>query len=162
MKKIISIFLLFFVFMSFNSCALAAGATLFDIRNKIYEESKELRPLLDDPKDAILANNMWDTCIIVTTQLDAYFSMLGILNTVKDKNLTEVSVDYLIDWLNDTRTKNQTNIKALEDTSVARGKTTKKHMEKLKAHLEELDQLLEDELEKIYIVVKALKIRQPQ
>ena len=158
MKRKIFILLMFFIFMCQN-CYVQGADTLFDIRNKIFEESKQLRPLLKKSKNAILLTNMWDTCIIVTTQLDAYFSMLGILNTVKDQNLTEVSVDYLIDWLNDVKTKNAISIKILEDTSVAREKIAKKHMKRLVVYFKELDQLLEDELEKIDIVIKALKIR---
>ena len=161
MKRKIFILLLFFIFMCQN-CYVLGADTLFEIHNKIFEESKQLRPLLSKSKDAILLNNMWDTCIIVMTQLDAYFSMLGILNTVKDQNLTEVSVDYLTGWLSDVKTKNAISIRSLEDTSLASEKITKKRMKILKGHFKELDQLLEDELEKIDIVIKALKIKQPR
>lgn len=157
MKKIIIAVFIAFIISNFTGF-VQAEETLFDIRTKIFNESKELRPLVNSKRDAILANSMWDTCIIAVTQLDAYFSMLGILNTIENEGLTPVAVKYLTDWLKDIKLSGDANLAALNE-SVASDKTTKNHIKKMKALFKELNEMVDVELEKINIVIKALKIK---
>ena len=108
MKKIISLILLLVVFLTFSAYALET--TLFEMRNKIFAESKEIKALLTESKDIVLMSSMWDSCVMALTQLDAYFSMVGIFNTIKKGDISEDSVNYLIGWLSQTKKTNELNI----------------------------------------------------
>ena len=160
MKKIAVIIIVLAVFINATSCIFAQEkVTLFGMRLKIFETSKQIRPMLNNPKDALLANSAWDTCMLVMSQLDAYFSMLGILNTVEKEHLNEVMINYLIKWLKDLKDSSETNIKTLEDISSAKTKETIELMAKLKDNLIELNKIIDIELENITIVVKSIKLK---
>jgi hypothetical protein len=157
MKKTIFIILIFIIFLSFSVYAL--DATLLDMRNKIFEESKVIKSLLADSKDIILMNSMWDSCVMTMTQLDAYFSMVGLFNTIKRENLSEASIDYLISWLNDIKKTNELNLKSLNSISVILESKTKVYLEKLKRHFSDLNNRIDSELGKISLLKESLKIK---
>lgn len=97
MKKICVILLLFTVLCA-NAYALDDGLT--NMRNKIFNESKELRGVLVNSRDVVLVSSMWDSCILATSQIDAYVYMIGIFNTVKKAEQKEEAINYLVNWLN--------------------------------------------------------------
>jgi len=162
MKKVFFITLITVLLFSVN--ALAVDTALLDIHNKIFAEAKEIQSLLSDVKqkalwkDAVLINSMWDSCIMTMTQLDAYFSMLGIFNTIKQKDIDETSINYLVDWLNSIKNNNSLNIRSLDEVSIQPvDAETKLHIGKLKRNFEELNRNIDVELNKLTLFKKSSK-----
>lgn len=117
MKKIALVVALVALVSGFTAYA-EEGPTLFELRNDIFAKSKEMRPLLAGAKeDMIFMNSMWDASIATMQQLDAYFNMLGIFETIKKEDVTKKAVSYLSDWLNTINSTNTMNIQSLNAIS---------------------------------------------
>ncbi len=155
MKRIIFIILIFVIFLGFN--AYASNSGLINMRNKMLEESKDLKLLLATSKDVVLVNSMCDSCIIAMSQLDAYFSMVGIFNTIKKQDLKESAVNYLGGWLEGIRQTNKVNIRSLNTVMPGLEPKTKSQVAKLKDYFDKLNSQIDSELEKISILRKSLK-----
>ena len=156
MKKIIIILTLI---MLLASQAYALETTLVTMRSKIFEESKAIKSLLTKSKDIILLSTLWDSCIMTMTQLDAYFSLVGLFNTIKKENTTEAAVVYLADWLREIKKTNDLNIIGLSAIKQAIDPNTIVYMEKLKGYFGDLNKRIDAELEKIAILKKSLEKR---
>jgi len=152
MKK----YFVFIFVMIFAAYAYAASSSLLEMRNKIIDESKEIKPLLTSAKNAVLISSIWDSCIMTVSQLDAYFSMVGILDSIKNENLSESSVDYLINWLSEIKSTNALNIKSIDVILGFAEKKVKPHMEKLKIHFDMLNNQLEAESKRLSLFKKVL------
>ncbi|MCX5702234.1 MAG: hypothetical protein NTW64_04575 [Candidatus Omnitrophica bacterium] len=154
---------LFFIVLALvfilNFSAYCLDTKLFDMRNKIFEESKKIKLLVGTSQDLVLINSMWDSCIMCMSQLDAYFSMLGVFNTIKKENLTEVAVDYLTNWLTEIKNTNELNIKSLDSVIVTMDPNTKPRMEKLKGYFKEVNNQINSELNKISSIKQSLQKR---
>lgn len=148
MKKRVVVAALISVFLNLN--AYASDSILLSLRGKLFSESQELKASLASTQDVVLVSSMWDSCIITLTQIDAYFSMLGIFNTIKKENASEAAADYLSGWLNEIKRTNDLNIKSLESVSLIADQSTKDHMEKLKSYFFELNTQIAVELKKVY------------
>ena len=165
MRRIILCFFIFAMVVTLVFRAEALETTLFDIRNEILRESNNIKSLIQGPKqaiirDVIVLNSMFDSCIMSSSQLDAYFAMLGIFNTIKDKDVNETSTKYLIDWLNEMKKANDMNITSLQGMSAqSLDSETKLHMDSLKTYFAELTKKIEGELNKISLIKKSLKIK---
>lgn len=157
MKRMLFMILALVVFLNLNAYALETN--LFDIRNKLFEESKKIKLLVGTSQDLVLINSMWDSCIMAMSQLDAYFSMLGVFNTIKKENLTDVAVDYLANWLTEVKRTNELNIKSLDGVTVTMDPNTKPRMEKLKGYFMELNSQISSELNKISSIKQSLQKR---
>lgn len=157
MRKIISIALVLILFLNFNAYAL--DTLLLEMRDKIFEESKQIKLLMSDSRDIIALDGMWDACIVTITQLGAYFFMLGIFNTIEEKELTGEAIDYLERWLNETKRTNNSNIKNVESLSQSVDARTVIHIERLKILYADLNNVIEAELKKIFLVRESLKMR---
>jgi hypothetical protein len=142
-----------------NVGAYAFDTTLLDLRGTLFSESQDLKTLLADSKDVLLVSSMWDSCIMTVTQIDAYFSMLGIFNTIKKENISEAAIDYLTGWLGEIKRTNDLNMRSLDSVPQVAQHTTKGHMEKLKAYFKDLDAQISVELKKIAPLNAALKIK---
>jgi len=153
MRKIICIAAALVMFLS--SGAYALYTTLFEIRGKIFDESRAIKLLLPNArKDIVFMNSLWDSCIITIDQLDAYFSMLGIFNTIKKDAVTESAVDYIYGWLNMMKSNNDRNIKNLGAIgALAAEANTKLHVKKMADYYTDLNGTIAAEL----IKVSALK-----
>jgi hypothetical protein len=112
MKK--SIFLILVLILAWCGMAQALETTLVDVRNDILKNAQEMKGYFTTSRDPLLLNSMWDSSVMAVSQLDAYFSMLGIFNTIKNENLTEDSVKYLLKWLKQVQETTELNIKGLE------------------------------------------------
>lgn len=154
MRKIIFVILALVMLLNFS--VLALDTALFDLRNRIFEESKEIKSLLQDSKDAVLVSSMWDSCIIAMTQIDAYFSMLGIFNTIKKENLSDASINYLIDWLGQIKGTNELNIKNLSALYQPMEPNTEVHVAVLTDYFGNLNKQIDVELDKLSIIKKTL------
>lgn len=145
------------VILSVNINVYALDNSFLDIRNKFFAESKEIKSLLTSSKDAILLSSMWDTCLLTMSGLDAYFHMLGIFNTIKERDLTEDAVNYLAKWLTEIKRNNELNINILSGGSYPTEPDTKPHIEKLKSLLDTLNKGIDGELDKIAILNKSIR-----
>lgn len=157
MRKIIFIALLLAFSISLKAYGL--DNSFLDIRNKFFEESKEIKSLLVSSKDAILISSMWDTCLLTMSGLDAYFHMLGIFNTIKERDLSEDAANYLARWLSEIKRNNELNINIIDSGSYSVEPDTKIHIERLKDYLSELNKRIDTELNKISILNQSIRRR---
>ena len=132
---------------------------LMDIRNKILVESQEVRSLLTKTKDVILVNSLWDSCVMAISQLDAYFSQLGIFNTIKKGEVTDTAIGFLVNWLSQIKRTNDLNIQSLSSVTQKVEAKTKLSVEKLKGYYAELNKQLDEELAKLAVLKSALMVK---
>lgn len=137
--------------------AFAFDTRLLSARNKIFEQAKELQTLLAETEDPVAVVSLWDTCIMTATQLNAYFYLVGIYESVNDP--TPDSVSYLKSWLQEVRRTAQLNIRNLSATASVTQPETREHLSRVKASLAELSLLLERELDKVARLEKAVQSR---
>ena len=132
---------------------------LIAMRTKIFRQSEEIKPFLAGSRDAVLISSMWDSCLVTISQLDAYFFMIGILNTIQEKDITAQALDYIEKWLDNIKNTNDINIKSLNSVSYEVEPSTNVHMRKMKDMFGELNQAIENETKKIKILNRKLQIR---
>jgi len=137
--------------------AYALGNELLDIRGSFFQEYKALKPLLTESKDVILLSSMQDSCIVTMTQLDAYFSMIGIYNAIKKEDLSEQPLNFLISWLSMMKNTTDLNTKSLIATPRTIAPRTKIHKDKLLNYFGDLNVRLANELNKLSLLKEALK-----
>lgn len=143
-----------------RQCAYALEDTpLIDMRNKIFQESKMLKSVTLDSKDIILLNSLRNTCITTATQLDAYFSMIAIFNTIKKEARTQEAMDYLVNWLELIKKTNSVNISTLKAINETLEPKTKLYTEKLKSYFIELESQVKTEINKVSLIKKSIKRR---
>ena len=147
------------------ACLLAGSAQalefkIFDMRNKIYLESQEIKALLPKSKDAVVIINMFDSCIISMTQMDAYFSMIGIFETIKADDARQQALDLLLAWLTEIKRANDLNIKSfLNVANQPVEKSTGVHIKKLVTMYTELNTRISEEINKVSSMKKTVKPR---
>lgn len=159
MKRIFFIVLILAAAFSLNAYAALDTTSLLDLKNKIFEESQAIRPLLTESgsKDIILLNSMCDVGIMTISQLDAYFYMAGIFNAVKDSPGSATAVDYLIKWLSEVKKGSDTNLKVLASITTPVEAGTTKHIQILSNYYTDLSKQLDVEINKVVLLKKALK-----
>ncbi|MDD5194418.1 MAG: hypothetical protein PHQ96_01920 [Candidatus Omnitrophica bacterium] len=157
MKKLIAFFMAVIFLYSFTAYPL--GRTLFQIRNGVFEESKQVQSLLPNSKDAGLLVSMWDSCIITVTQLNAYFYMLGIFEKIDNNLLTDEPLNYLESWLTEIKKTSDMNLKSLDSYSQPITQETRIHKEKLREYLADLNRQIDVELGKVATIKKSLRVR---
>jgi hypothetical protein len=156
MKKIFfALILCLFVFSHLR--AYAVDNRLPDIRNKISEESNQIRVILRTSNDVVLLISMFDSCLIAISQLDAYFSMLGIMESLKRTSPSEDTYKFFREWLNGIKNTNELNLKTLNEATRIIDVTTKAEVEKLKGYFIALNDLISNELTKFSILDKSAK-----
>jgi hypothetical protein len=128
---------------------------LIAIRSKIFKQSEAIKPLLNDSRDAVLVSSMWDSCIMTTLQLDAYFFMIGIFNTIKGKDAIADAVGYLYKWLTYIKDTNNMSIKSLNSVSYEVEPETKSYVRIIKDTLDELNKIIDNEIRKISVLELA-------
>ncbi len=158
MKKTLLIVFALVVGLSLNAHAQATATGLMEVRSKILKESQEVKALLPDTKDVILVSSMLDSCILTTSQIDAYLSQLGIFNTIKKENVTSAAIGFLEQWLNNVKSTNDLNIKSLGEITQNIQAKTKLHLERLTGYFTDLNTQIEQELAQLAALKKALGI----
>jgi len=156
MKKIIFTVLVFIVLLSASGYCADKGNAFIALREKIFAESKELKAFMMQTKDIVLVNSMWDSCIMTMTQLDAYFYLAGISNTIKKKDLSVSAVNYLSNWLNEIKKTTDLNMESLNSVSTTLTEETKVYIQKLNGYFGELKQQVSIELERILKLKESL------
>lgn len=159
-KKTLCIIL---VVISAVSSAYAVDTALFDIRNTLFEESRTIKMLLPNSKrDLIFLNSMWDSCIITISQLDAYFTMIGLFNTIKKEGVTEDAVGYIYGWLSSIKDASDLSLKNLNAiSSRAVENNTKVHIKRLIGYYAALSKIASDELVKVGALKAAARKDKP-
>jgi hypothetical protein len=153
MKKLIILTIAAAVLTS--GIVFAADNKLTDIRGKILVESQDIRGLLLKTKDVILVNGMWNSCVMSISQLDAYFSQLGIFNTIRKEELTDSAINFLANWLKEIKKTDDLNIESLSSVTQKIEGKTKLHLENLKGDYAQLNSLIDEELVKLDALRKA-------
>ena len=147
MKKVIFLVLSLVLVWSFTAQALET--TLIDVRNEILKNAQEMKTYFATSRDPVLLSSMWDSSVMAVSQLDAYFSMLGIFNTIKQENLEDASVSYLVKWLNQLKETTELNIKSLEAIKSTTDARSKVFALKLKDIFNNLKARITKELQRI-------------
>ncbi len=155
MKKIISVVLLLFILFNFD--AYAMDSKILELRNKIFDESRQIQLLLGNSKDAILLTGMFDSCLLVMSQIDAYTYMLGIFNTIKDTEINQEAFKYLTEWLVLMRTTSSLNIKSLDAVYQPIEPSTGVHIARLNDYFVNLNKKIDGELTRFVRIKSLLK-----
>jgi len=158
MKRFIP-YLLLLVLLSGYSNAAAIESKILATRNKIFDGSQEIKALLPKSKDAVLLTSMFDSCIIAVSQIDAYFSMLGIFEAVKKEDLKPQTLNFLINWLNQIKKTDNINLGILKNVPSPLDDATVAQVEKVKGYFTELNRWVDAELVKFNILLKSQKAR---
>jgi len=158
MMKKISIFLLL-IFLVLNFSLYAEDFPLLNLRNKIFTESNLIKALLAKSKDSLLLTTMFDSCLMTISQIDAYFAMLGMIESIKKDSLTEEALNFIENWLREIKNSNNLNIKNIKLMKPVTEPSTKTHLLLLSNYFTELDKLINDELTKILALKLKLKPR---
>ncbi len=148
MRRMICVTMAFMMLFA-AAASYAAGNTFMEIRNKFFAESKEIKSIFTVNKDIVLIASMWDTCMVVISQLDAYFYMAEIYNTIIPTQVTKVAVDSLIGWLKEIKKTNSLSLSLLNDPNVQVEPATMIRMESLKRLLLDLDARVDNELARL-------------
>ena len=159
MKKTIFVLLALGLLFSFNVYAMENS--FVDIRSKIFEEANEIKAHLATSKDALLLSSMWDSCLMAMRELDAYFQMLGIFNTIKEKDISEEAVVFLSKWLSEIKAGSELNIKILDETAYPTEAQSATSIARIKNVFGELNRIIVVELDKISLLRKSIQIKQP-
>ncbi len=135
----------------------ALDSKILSMRNTLFEGSKEIKALIPNSRDAVLLTTLFDSCIIAVSQLDAYFSMLGIFEAIKKDDLTVSSVDFIVNWLNQIKKTNDINIGVLSNLPTPVEQATMQQADKAKGYFQELNRWVDAELVKLNILRKSIK-----
>ncbi len=150
MKK--SIFIALTLVISFSISAYALDSQLPEIRNKFFQEAQELKAIAVNPKNVVLINSMWDSCLMTMSQLDAYFSMLGIYNAVTNEDAAREAADYIYRWLNEMKRINELNIKSLKSVLQLNEPNINTHMDRLLIYYIDLNSRIDTERKKVSLL----------
>jgi len=146
MRKILIAITVFLYLLSGNASAQVQPTA--QLRGKIYDEYKSLEAALQKTKDTALIFSLRDTCMITIVQLDAYITMIGMMDSVRDKGLNKGTIDYIVLWLNEMRRTNDLNIKNLALPREMQ-KDTQVHSENMMRYFNELRTYADTELRKL-------------
>ena len=139
--------------------AYAADSPFLDLRSKISDESREVKSLMANSKDPILISSLWDSCLMTASQLDAYFAMLGIFNTIKKQDYTQEAIDQLYGWLTAIKKTNDLNVKSLDSVMETIDSDTRMHVVVIKNYFKQLSREIDSELNKLSLLKKTVKPR---
>ncbi len=155
MKKVFLLVLGFV--LVFALAAQALETTLIDTRNEIFQNAQEMKSYFATTRDPVLLNNMWDSSIMAISQLDAYFTMLAIFNTIKKEETDTVAVGYLVKWLNQVKDSTAMEVKSLDAVTKTSDARSKALMAKSKTLFNNLIARIGKELETVNQYQQTLK-----
>ena len=141
----------------FLAAVTYAASPLVEIRSRFARESGDLKALMATSKDAYLVSSMWDSCLLTMNQIDAYFSMVGIVNTINKDQTTRGAIVYLEQWLSEIKRISDLNIKSLSGSRSTIDPVTKVHVDVLTRHFGDLSKLLSAEASRLASYKQTLK-----
>jgi hypothetical protein len=157
MKKTILFSLLAVAFLIINAYAL--DFKIINMRDRIFEQSKDIRALMaEKTRDSAILINMFDSCLFTAIQLDAYFSMLGIFESVNKAGVaaSDTAIKFITSWLVQIKDTNRVGIQNLDSIGRAEPKT-KAQIKKLRDSLASLNIAIDEELNKLFALKVSLK-----
>ena len=157
MRKLLSVALVAILFFASN--VRAEPTKLFELNKKMYQEYQALQEFLPKTKDVALGYTMWDSSIITIIQLNAYFSMVGIIDSIGRGVIKEKSVEYLVIWLNDIKRKNEINLRSIAMVKPTEEETSA-HAKKLGGYFMELNVQVDNELKRLGLLKNAIRAQQ--
>ncbi|MCM8782892.1 MAG: hypothetical protein NC909_00620 [Candidatus Omnitrophica bacterium] len=143
--------------LCFNAYAL--DIKLLELREKLFLESSQIKQeIKPDTPDFVLLSGLFDSCIQVVTQIDAYFYMLGIFEFIRKEELNKSCFNFLLSWLEVMKKTNDLNLNNLKSTTAVEDKT-KNRIEKIRNYFMEIDKQISREKNRMNILMRSLKIR---
>ena len=155
MKRLISIILL--LVFSLTASAYAIDSKIIELRNKILEQSNQIKPLMNTSNDVVLLVSMFDSCLLVISQIDAYTYMLEIFNTIKNTQVDEKVFSYLGEWLLFMKRTSDLNIKSLDSVREPIEPNTKIQIARLRDYFNNLNKQIDGELSRFVRIRSLLK-----
>lgn len=150
MKKNLALLVSAFVMLSIlSSPVFALDTQLLSVRNKFFQESQEIKQLKATPNNVLIINGMCDSCLITVSQLDAYFAMLGIFNSVTKPDSVREAGNYLYSWLNEIKRINDINIRSLQKPLQLKDPSVNLHLSRLTIYYADLNNQLDQEMRKV-------------
>ncbi len=159
MKKILVV-LTFAIFIFSTKAGYCLDTKLYNGRQILFNQAQEIKQLVDEKNAAKylpLITSMWDTCFVAITQLDAYFYILGLFNTIKKDNITAPAVDFLSRWLKQIKDTNELNISGLEAIKLPIEPMIRINMEKLKRNFRDINTQINKELTEVEKLKNSLE-----
>ena len=154
-NKILVIVCLTVVGMRVNAWAM--DFEIFNMRNKIFDESKEIKALIKSSTDVVLLTVMFDSCFVTMSQLDSYFVMLAIYDTIPPDAVSPQALDALIGWLNEIKKMDNLSVSALGNLTIPVDQATRPHVDRLIGYFTDLNTIANDQLRKMDTLKKTLK-----
>ncbi|MCM8757860.1 MAG: hypothetical protein NC900_04925 [Candidatus Omnitrophica bacterium] len=160
MKRYKFIFGLIISVILITQYCFAVDFKILDLREKLFSESNQIKQEINpNNQDFVLLSGLFDSCIQVVTQIDAYFYMLGIFEFIRKEDLNKSCFNFLLSWLDLMKRTNDLNLKNLMTATPANEQNTKIHIEKIKSYFLELDKQITKEQNRFNILMRSLKIR---
>jgi hypothetical protein len=154
MKKITG--LVFVLCLFWGGVCSALDNPLVSMRTRFIQESNNIKLMLKNSRDVVLLTSLWDSCFIAASQLDAYFSLIGIFETIKPEDRTEAAINYLLNWLNDIKQTNASNIRSLNSVQAALDKTTNVIVRRMKINIYDLDKIIDTEINRLTVLKESI------
>jgi hypothetical protein len=158
MKKVIPLLI---VGIFFTCNALALDLKMLDIRQKIFVLSQEIKDNVPKTKDSYAMQAMFNSCLMTASQLDAYFHMVGVFDTIKKENLSTTAVDFLTAWLQQIQKTNQLNLNTFNTIISSVEPATKKYVERVRLTFSDLGGIIVEELNKVNALKKSIAVPLP-
>lgn len=158
MKKVIPLVIIG-IFFTCNAHAL--DLKMLDVRQKIFALSQEIKDNVPKTKDSYAMQAMFNSCLMTASQLDAYFHMVGIFDTIKKESLNITAVDFLTAWLQQIQKTNQLNLNTFNTLISSVEPATKKYVEKVRSTFSNLNGIIVEELNKVNALKKSIVVAPP-
>ena len=112
---------------------------------------------MNTSNDVVLLVSMFDSCLLVISQIDAYTYMLEIFNTIKNTQVDEKVFSYLGEWLLFMKRTSDLNIKSLDSVREPIEPNTKIQIARLRDYFNNLNKQIDGELSRFVRIRSLLK-----
>ena len=155
MKKIALFLLLAAVLVTFNAYAL--DFKILNMRNQLFEQSRDIKALMAaKSRDSMVLVSLFNSCLMTVTELDAYFSMLGVFEALSKPGISNDAAKFIVSWLKGIKNTTTLNLDSLGVLLPAEPRT-KTEVKKLQDNLTSLSNLVDVELGKFIILMAPVK-----
>jgi len=156
-KRVAFISLAITLVLSFASYSTADESRIYELRNQLFAQSKELKAILPHTKDQYVVLTLFNSAVISINHIDAYFVMMGLFNAIRREDLNKETVGYLFNWLQEMKKANELNMRSLREFNTPVEKETLKNINKMKTIFGELDLILNKDIVRIGELLRVVK-----
>jgi hypothetical protein len=114
MKSFISFVIVSVLLLAAYPADSQVTKSLVELRKELYAAHKDLQLMLKTTDDTAIVYTLWTTSAQTIIRLDAYFMMVGITDSYRDKGFTKDAADYMLVWLKEIRRDNDSNLKGIK------------------------------------------------